>query len=70
MHLVKRERIEDEDETNKIVEGSNKGGITSANENNGENMASDNACVLNECHLRTHWCVFVTGFVLNTNYLG
>ena len=53
-HLVKRERIEAEDETKKIVEGSNKGGIASANENTGENMASDNACVLNECHLRTN----------------
>ena len=31
-----------------------KGGIASANDNNGENMASDNACVLNECHLRTN----------------
>ena len=39
---------------NKIVEGSNKGGIASANDNNGENMAPDNACVLNECHLRTN----------------
>ena len=38
----------------KIVEGSNKGGIASANDNNGENMASDNACLLNECHLRTN----------------
>ena len=36
------------------VEGSNKGGITSANDNNGENMASDNTCVLNERHLRTN----------------
>ena len=52
--MVKRERIEAEDETKKDVEGSNKGGITSANYNNGENMASDNACVLNECHLRTN----------------
>ena len=32
-------------ETKKIVEGSNKGGITSANDNNGETMASNNACV-------------------------
>ena len=45
MHLVKWTRIEAEDETKKIVEGSNKGGIASANDNNGENMASDNACV-------------------------
>ena len=52
--MVKRARIEDEDETKKIVEGSNKGGIASANYNNGENMASDNACVLDECHLRTN----------------
>ena len=52
--MVKRERIEVEDETKKIVEGSNKGGIASANDNNGENMASDNACVLNEFHLRTN----------------
>ena len=36
------------------LEGSNKGGITSANDNNGENMALDNACVLNEFHLRTN----------------
>ena len=41
-------------ETKKIVEGSNKGGITSVNDNNGENMASNNACVLNEYHLRTN----------------
>ena len=54
MHLVKREKIEAEDETKKIVEGSNKGGIASANDNNGENMASNNACVLNECLLRTN----------------
>ena len=54
MHLVKRERIEAKDETKKIVESSNIGGITSANENNGENMASDNACMLNEFHLRTN----------------
>ena len=54
MHSIKRARIEAEDETKKIVEGSNKGGITSANDNNGENLASDNACVLNECHLRTN----------------
>ena len=52
--MVKRARIEVEDETEKIVEGSNKGGISSANDNNGENMASDNACVLNEFHLRTN----------------
>ena len=52
--MVKRERIEAEDETKKIVEGSNKGGIASANDNNGENMASDNDHVLNECHLRTN----------------
>ena len=64
MHLVKRERIEDEDETKNIVEGSNKGGIASVNDNYGENMELDNACVLNECHLRTNnilWkrlCVF------------
>ena len=43
LHLVKRERIEAEDETKKIVEGSNKGVIESANDNNGENMALDNA---------------------------
>ena len=54
LHLVKRARIEYEDETNKIVEGSKKKGIASANDNNGENMALDNACVLNECHLRTN----------------
>ena len=36
------------------MEGSNKGGIASANDNNGENMASDNACVLDECHFRTN----------------
>ena len=48
------ERIEVEDETKKIVEGSNKGGIVSANDNNGENVASDNSCVLNEFHLRTN----------------
>ena len=54
LHLVKRARIETKDETKKIVEGSNKGGIASANDNNGENMAWDNACVLNECHLRTN----------------
>ena len=54
MHLVKRARIEAEDETKKIVEGSNKGDIASANDNNGENRASDNACVLNECHLKTN----------------
>ena len=53
-HLVKRARIEAEDETKKIVEVSNKGGIATTNENNGENMASHNACVLNECHLRTN----------------
>ena len=34
LHLVTRERIEAEDETKKIVEGSNKGGIASANDNN------------------------------------
>ena len=38
----------------KDVEGSNNGGIASANYNNGENMASDNACVLNEFLLRTN----------------
>ena len=54
MHSVKRERIEAEDETKKIVEGSNKGGIPSANDNNGGNMASNIACVLNEFHLRTN----------------
>lgn len=54
LHSVKRARIEAEDETMKIFEGSNKGGIVSANDNNGENMAADNACVLNECHLRTN----------------
>ena len=54
LHSIKRARIEVEEETKKIVEGSNKGGIASANDNNGENMASDNACVLNECHLRTN----------------
>ena len=32
----------------------NKGGIASANDNNGENMASDNACVLNEFHLKNN----------------
>ena len=32
----------------------NKGGIASANDNNGENMASNNDCVLNEAHLRTN----------------
>ena len=52
--LVKRGIIEAEDETKKIVQGSNKVGIESANDNNGENMASDNACALNECHLRTN----------------
>ena len=36
------------------VEGLNRGGITSSNDNNGENMESDNACVLNEFHLRTN----------------
>ena len=51
---VKMARVEAEDETKKIVEGSNKGGIASANDNNGENMASDNVCVLNEYHLRTN----------------
>ena len=54
MHSVKRARTKAEDETKKIVEGWNKGGIASANDNNGENMASDNACVLNEFHLRTN----------------
>ena len=54
LHLVKRERIEAEDETKKIVEGLNKGGIASANDNNGENMASDNACVLNQYHFRNN----------------
>ena len=54
MHLVKRARIEAKDEPKKIVEGSNKGGIASANDNNGENMASNNSCVLNEFHLRTN----------------
>ena len=39
-HLLKRTRIEAEDETKKIVEGLNKGGIVSANDSNGENMAS------------------------------
>ena len=34
LHLVKRTRIEAEEETKKIVEGSNKGGIASANANN------------------------------------
>ena len=52
MHLVKRERIEAKDETKKIVQGSNRVGIESANDNNGENMASDNDFVLNEFHLR------------------
>ena len=51
--MVKRAIIEAEDETKKIVEGLNKGGITSANDNNGENMSSENACALNECRLRT-----------------
>ena len=46
-HLVKREWIEVEDETKKIVEVSNKGGIASANGNNGENMASNNDFALN-----------------------
>ena len=46
LHLVKRTRIEVEDETKKIVEGLNKGGIASSNDNNGENMALDNDCVL------------------------
>ena len=54
MHFVKKERFEVEDETKNIVEGSNKGGIASSNDNNGENMALDNACVLNEFHLRTN----------------
>ena len=36
------ERIEAKDETKKIVEGLNKGGIASANDNNEENMASNN----------------------------
>ena len=54
MHLIKRARIEAEDEIKKIVEGSNKGGITSAIDNNGEYMALDNYCVLNEFHLRTN----------------
>ena len=54
MHSTKRARIEAEDEIKKIVEGSNKGGITSANQINGENRASDNGCVLNEFHLRTN----------------
>ena len=54
MCSVKKARIKAEYETNKIVEGSNKGGITSANDNNGENIESDNACVLNEFHLRTN----------------
>ena len=54
LHSTKRARIEAEDEIKKVVEGSNKGGITSSNDNNGENMASDNACVLNECNLRTN----------------
>ena len=48
LHLVKRARIEAEHETKKIVEGLNKGGIASSNDNNGENTASDNSCVLNE----------------------
>ena len=52
--MVKRERIEDEDETKKIVGGSNKGGIASTNDNNGENMALNNSCVLNEFHLGTN----------------
>ena len=54
LHLVKRERIEVEDETKKIVEGLKKGGIESTNDNNGENMALNNSCVLNEFHLRTN----------------
>ena len=54
LHLVKRERIEAEDETKNIAEGSNKGGMTSVNDNNGENMASDNTCVLYLFHLRTN----------------
>ena len=45
LHLVKWTRIEAEDETKKIVEGSKKGVIASANDNNGENMALDDACV-------------------------
>ena len=54
LHSVKRVRIKAEDETKKNVEGSNKGGIASANDNNGENMASDNVCVLNKFHLTTN----------------
>ena len=65
---TKRERIEVEDETKKIVEGSNKGGIASANDNNIENMTSDNACVLNEFHLRILMiCLTNTQYSLNTN---
>ena len=60
---TKRERIEAKDETNKIVEGSNKGGIASVNDNHGENMASDNACVLNEFHLR-----ILMIYLTNTQY--
>ena len=51
--MVKWEIIEHGYDTKKIVESLNKGGISSANDNNGENMASDNACVLNEFYLRT-----------------
>lgn len=52
-HLVKRERVDAEDETKKIVEGSSKGGMISAFDNTGENTAADNAFMLKECHLRT-----------------
>ena len=38
----------------KLQKSQIKGGIESANDNNGENIALDNACVLNECHLRTN----------------
>ena len=46
MHSVKRERIEAEYETKKIVEGLNKGGITSASDNNGK------VYVFELCHQR------------------
>jgi len=53
LHLVKRARIDAEDETEKILEGLNKGGTISAFDNTGENTAAANAFLLKECHLRT-----------------
>lgn len=53
LHLVKRARVDVEDETKKIVEGSSKGGIISAFDNTGENTAAENTFMLKECHLRT-----------------